>query len=96
MGIDKQPEQKHIISVGARNKFNPRMRRSASPGLERTYAGLLAVEDSIADGRVGIALAPLQAQHGHARRACRRDPGRSAENSHMALTFWYSDTRNQR
>jgi hypothetical protein len=24
------------------------------------------------------------------------DPGRSAENGHRALTFWYSDMRNQR
>jgi hypothetical protein len=33
------------------------MRRSASPGLEWTYARLLVVDDSVVDGRVGIALA---------------------------------------
>jgi hypothetical protein len=38
-----------------------------------TYAGLLAVEDGVADGGVGIALAPLHAR-GDARRARRRDP----------------------
>lgn len=42
---------------------------------EWTYAGLLAVEDGVADGRVGIAVAPLQARRGRARRARRRHPG---------------------
>ena len=43
----------------------------------RTYAGLLAVEDGVADGRVGIAVAPLHARRGRgrARGARRRDPG---------------------
>jgi hypothetical protein len=40
-----------------------------------TYAALFAVEDGVADGGVGIAVAPVEAGRGRARRAGRRHAG---------------------
>jgi hypothetical protein len=62
------------------------------------YAGLLAVEDGVTDGHVGIAMALLQgrldvdARYGIASAT----QGRGAKNRRRALTFRYSGTRNQR
>lgn len=75
--------QRWWVSVGEeRTKHSDRSRSSVSVqcgcwicGDRWTYAGLLAVEDGVADGGVGIAVAPLEAGRGRARRAGRRHAG---------------------